>query len=105
MRIDADGIASTTASSLSSMSPATAGHEMPNLDRIFVNKWIKQRLCQTATGNRAWLRNSWSGSVTTRISTSGVYCRPAAHEVPATGPAITGTAAGEPLDLCSPVRR
>ena len=29
--------------------------EMPNLDRIFVNKWIKQRVCQTATGNRAWL--------------------------------------------------
>jgi penicillin-insensitive murein DD-endopeptidase len=29
--------------------------EMPHLDRIFVNKWIKQRLCQTATGNRAWL--------------------------------------------------
>jgi len=29
--------------------------EMPQLDRIFVNKWIKQRLCQTVTGNRAWL--------------------------------------------------
>lgn len=29
--------------------------EMPNVDRIFVNKWIKQRACQTATGNRAWL--------------------------------------------------
>jgi penicillin-insensitive murein DD-endopeptidase len=29
--------------------------EMPNLDRMFVNKWIKQRLCQTVTGNRAWL--------------------------------------------------
>ena len=29
--------------------------EMPHLDRIFVNKWIKQRLCQTVTGNRAWL--------------------------------------------------
>jgi penicillin-insensitive murein endopeptidase len=32
-----------------------AAAEMPNLDRIFVNKWIKQRLCQTTTGNRAWL--------------------------------------------------
>jgi penicillin-insensitive murein endopeptidase len=32
-----------------------AAAEMPNLDRIFVNKWIKQRICQTATGNRAWL--------------------------------------------------
>src|SRR6266436_8548462 len=29
--------------------------EMPQLDRIFVNKWIKQRLCQTVMGNRAWL--------------------------------------------------
>ncbi len=29
--------------------------EMPNVDRIFVNKWIKQRLCQTTTGDRAWL--------------------------------------------------
>jgi penicillin-insensitive murein DD-endopeptidase len=29
--------------------------EMPHLDRMFVNKWIKQRLCQTVTGNRAWL--------------------------------------------------
>ena len=28
---------------------------MPNVDRIFVNKFIKQRICQTATGNRAWL--------------------------------------------------
>ncbi|MFI5001254.1 MAG: penicillin-insensitive murein endopeptidase [Reyranellales bacterium] len=29
--------------------------EMPHVDRIFVNKWIKQRLCHTVTGNRAWL--------------------------------------------------
>jgi len=29
--------------------------EMPHVDRIFVNKFIKERLCQTATGNRAWL--------------------------------------------------
>src|SRR5215831_18146186 len=29
--------------------------EMPHVDRIFVNKWIKQRLCQITTGNRAWL--------------------------------------------------
>jgi penicillin-insensitive murein endopeptidase len=29
--------------------------EMPNVDRIFVNKFIKERICQTATGNRAWL--------------------------------------------------
>ena len=27
----------------------------PGVDRIFANKWIKQRLCQTVTGNRSWL--------------------------------------------------
>src|ERR1044072_342103 len=26
----------------------------PGVDRMFVNKWIKQRLCQTVTGNRGW---------------------------------------------------
>src|SRR5499426_363200 len=37
--------------------------EMPHLDRIFVNKWIKQRLCQTVTGSRAWLNKLvvWAG--------------------------------------------
>jgi penicillin-insensitive murein endopeptidase len=37
--------------------------ETPNVDRMFVNKWIKQRICQTATGNRAWLRKlvPWIG--------------------------------------------
>ena len=37
--------------------------EMPNLDRMFVNKWIKQRICHTATGNRSWLRKlvPWYG--------------------------------------------
>ena len=39
--------------------------EMPNLDRMFVNKWIKQRICNTATGNRSWLRKlvPWYGPV------------------------------------------
>ena len=37
--------------------------EMPNLDRMFVNKWIKERICHTATGNRSWLRKlvPWIG--------------------------------------------
>lgn len=36
---------------------------MPSLDRIFVNKWIKQRLCQTAGDDRSWLRKlvPWFG--------------------------------------------
>jgi penicillin-insensitive murein endopeptidase len=35
----------------------------PNVDRIFVNKWIKQRICNTATGNRSWLHKlvPWIG--------------------------------------------
>jgi penicillin-insensitive murein endopeptidase len=37
--------------------------EMPHLDRLFVNKWIKERLCHTVTGNRAWLHKlvPWYG--------------------------------------------
>lgn len=37
--------------------------ELPHVDRIFVNKFIKERLCQTAGGNRAWLNKLvvWAG--------------------------------------------
>ncbi len=37
--------------------------EMPNLDRMFVNRWIKARLCHTVTGDRSWLRKvvPWYG--------------------------------------------
>jgi penicillin-insensitive murein endopeptidase len=37
--------------------------EMPHVDRIFVNKFIKERLCQTVGGNRAWLNKLvvWAG--------------------------------------------
>jgi penicillin-insensitive murein endopeptidase len=37
--------------------------QMPHLDRIFVNKFIKERLCQTVGGNRAWLNKLvvWAG--------------------------------------------
>jgi penicillin-insensitive murein endopeptidase len=28
----------------------------PGVDRIFVNKWIKRRLCETTGGDRNWLR-------------------------------------------------
>ncbi|MBX9944586.1 MAG: penicillin-insensitive murein endopeptidase [Reyranella sp.] len=35
----------------------------PGVDRIFVNKWIKERICNTATGNRGWLHKlvPWIG--------------------------------------------
>ncbi|HYD05101.1 MAG TPA: penicillin-insensitive murein endopeptidase [Reyranella sp.] len=37
--------------------------ELPHVDRIFVNKFIKERLCQTAGGDRAWLNKLvvWAG--------------------------------------------
>ena len=37
--------------------------EMPNLDRMFVNKFIKQRLCETVSGDRSWLNKLvvWAG--------------------------------------------
>lgn len=37
--------------------------EMPHLDRLFVNRWIKARLCHTVTGDRSWLRKvvPWYG--------------------------------------------
>lgn len=40
-----------------------AAAEMPHLDRLFVNRWIKARLCHTVTGDRRWLRNvvPWYG--------------------------------------------
>jgi penicillin-insensitive murein DD-endopeptidase len=35
----------------------------PGVDRMFVNKWIKERLCHTVTGDRSWLRKlvPWIG--------------------------------------------
>ncbi len=40
-----------------------AAAEMPHLDRMFVNRWIKARLCHTVTGDRSWLRKlvPWYG--------------------------------------------
>lgn len=37
--------------------------ELPGLDRMFVNKFIKQRLCETVTGDRSWLNKLvvWAG--------------------------------------------
>jgi penicillin-insensitive murein endopeptidase len=37
--------------------------QMPNLDRMFVNKFIKQRLCETVGGDRGWLNKLvvWAG--------------------------------------------
>jgi len=73
--------------------------EMPWLDRIFVNKWIKQRLCQTVTGNRAWLNKLvvWVGHdehfhVRLHCPPGNPQCQPHAGYYADDG-------CGEPLDL------
>jgi penicillin-insensitive murein endopeptidase len=73
--------------------------EMPHLDRIFVNKWIKQRLCQTVTGNRAWLNKLvvWVGHdehfhVRLHCPPGNPQCQPQAGYYADDG-------CGEPLDL------
>ena len=73
--------------------------EMPQLDRIFVNKWIKQRLCQTVTGNRVWLNKLvvWVGHdehfhIRLHCPPGNPQCKPQAGYYADDG-------CGEPLDL------
>ena len=78
--------------------------EMPHLDRIFVNKWIKQRLCQTVTGNRHWLNKLvvWVGHdehfhIRLHCPPGNPQCRPQAGY-------YTDDGCGEPLDSGSRTR-
>ena len=73
--------------------------EMPHVDRIFVNKWIKQRLCQTVTGNRGWLNKLvvWVGHdehfhVRLHCPPGNPQCQPQAGYYADDG-------CGEPLDI------
>jgi len=73
--------------------------ELPHVDRIFVNKLIKQRLCQTVTGNRAWLNKLvvWVGHdehfhVRLHCPPGNPQCQPQAGYYADDG-------CGEPLDL------
>jgi len=73
--------------------------EMPHLDRMFVNKWIKQRLCQTVTGNRAWLNKLvvWVGHnehfhIRLHCPPGNPQCKPQAGYYADDG-------CGEPLDV------
>jgi penicillin-insensitive murein endopeptidase len=66
---------------------------------MFVNKWIKQRLCQTVTGNRAWLNKLvvWVGHdehfhVRLHCPPGNPQCQPQAGYYADDG-------CGEPLDL------
>ena len=73
--------------------------EMPNLDRIFVNKWIKQRLCQTATGNRTWLNKLvvWLGH--DEHFHVRLHCPPGNSQCQPQAGYYSDDGCGEPLDL------
>jgi len=73
--------------------------EMPHVDRIFVNRWIKQRLCQTTTGNRAWLNKLvvWVGH--DEHFHVRLYCPPGNPSCQAQAGYYSDDGCGEPLDL------
>ncbi len=73
--------------------------EMPHVDRIFVNKWIKQRLCQTVTGNRAWLNKLvvWVGH--DEHFHVRLYCPPGNPQCQPQAGYYADDGCGEPLDL------
>ncbi len=73
--------------------------ELPHVDRIFVNKFIKQRLCQSVTGDRRWLNKLvvWVGHdehfhVRLYCPPGNPHCQPQAGYYKDDG-------CGEPLDL------
>jgi penicillin-insensitive murein endopeptidase len=73
--------------------------ELPNLDRMFVNKFIKQRLCQTVTGDRRWLNKLvvWAGHddhFHVRL-----YCPPGNPQCQPQGGYYSDDGCGEPLDV------
>jgi penicillin-insensitive murein endopeptidase len=73
--------------------------EMPNLDRLFVNKWIKQRLCQTVTGNRAWLNKLvvWLGH--DEHFHVRLFCPPGNPQCQPQARYYSDDGCGEPLDV------
>ncbi|WP_421998167.1 penicillin-insensitive murein endopeptidase [Reyranella sp.] len=71
----------------------------PGVDRIFVNKWIKQRLCETVGGDRKWLNKIvvWAGHdehfhVRLSCPPGNPQCQPQARYYSDDG-------CGEPLEL------
>jgi penicillin-insensitive murein endopeptidase len=73
--------------------------EMPHLDRLFVNKWIKQRLCQTVTGNRGWLNKLvvWVGH--DEHFHVRLYCPPGNPQCQPQAGYYSDDGCGEPLDV------
>jgi penicillin-insensitive murein endopeptidase len=73
--------------------------EMPHVDRIFVNKLIKQRLCHTATGDRSWLNKLvvWVGH--DEHFHVRLYCPPGNPQCQAQAGYYKDDGCGEPLSL------
>ncbi len=71
----------------------------PGVDRIFANKWIKQRLCQTVTGNRTWLNKIvvWAGH--DEHFHVRMYCPPGNPQCQAQAGYYADDGCGEPLDI------
>ena len=71
----------------------------PGVDRMFVNKWIKQRLCQVVTGNRTWLNKLvvWPGH--DEHFHVRMYCPPGNPQCQAQASYYADDGCGEQLDL------
>jgi penicillin-insensitive murein endopeptidase len=70
----------------------------PEVDRIFVNKLIKQRLCQTETGDRTWLRKIVPWYYHTEHFHVRLYCPPGDPGCQAQTPVPPGDGCGKALD-------
>jgi len=73
--------------------------ETPHVDRIFINKFIKQRLCHTVTGDRAWLNKLvvWAGH--DEHFHVRLYCPPGNPQCQPQAGYYKDDGCGEPLDL------
>jgi penicillin-insensitive murein endopeptidase len=71
----------------------------PGVDRMFVNKLIKQRLCQAVTGNRAWLNKLvvWPGH--DEHFHVRMYCPPGNPGCQPQAGYYADDGCGEPLDI------
>ena len=94
-----DGGIDDTVFSQAHVSLLRTAAEMPYVDRIFVNKWIKQRLCHTVTGNRGWLNKlvGWAGH--DEHFHVRLYCPPGNPQCQSQAGYYADDGCGEPLDL------
>ena len=70
----------------------------PEVDRIFVNKVIKRRLCDTETGDRAWLRKIVPWFYHDEHFHVRLYCPPGDRGCVAQAPVPAGDGCGKTLD-------